>query len=126
VAERRCQPRFADAGWPGDDQIVVGLDPLAGGELLEQGAIQSSRAAIIDILDGCLMAQPGIAQAANELLVVAIGRFPIEQKGKPFAVGQAVGLAGGLDLGKGLGHADEAELVQLVEGWMIEHESPQW
>ena len=36
LAERAGEPRLADAAGPGDEQIAVLGDPLAGGELLEQ------------------------------------------------------------------------------------------
>ena len=74
VAEGAGEPTFADAGRAADDQIVVGVDPLAAGELLEQGAIEAARGAIIDILDGGLLAQPGIAKPGGELPVVPVGR----------------------------------------------------
>jgi hypothetical protein len=40
----------------------VGLDPFSLGELLEQRAVETTRAAIIDVLDGRLLAQFGDAQ----------------------------------------------------------------
>ena len=76
MAERAGQPTLADAGRAADDQIVVRVDPIAGDELLEQGAIEAAGGAVIDILDGRLLAQPGIAQPGGELLVVPIGRSP--------------------------------------------------
>ena len=51
MAEGTGQPAFADAGRPAQDQIVVRLDPFAAGELVEQGAIEAARGAIIDVLD---------------------------------------------------------------------------
>jgi len=48
----------------------MGIDPLAFGELLEQCTIEAARGAVIDILDGGLMAQPG-ASKIGLLLVIA-------------------------------------------------------
>jgi hypothetical protein len=56
VAERRRQPVLAHAGRADERQIVVGLDPFSLGELLEQRAVETTRAAIIDVLDGRLLA----------------------------------------------------------------------
>ena len=36
VTQRGGAPAFANAGWPHEDQIVVPLDPVALGQLLEQ------------------------------------------------------------------------------------------
>lgn len=60
-----------DAGRAGKRQIIVGLDPSALGELLEERAVETARAAIIDILDGCLLTQLGDAQSRREPLVVS-------------------------------------------------------
>ena len=41
----------------------MSIDPAALGEFLEQRAIEAAGGAVIDVFDGGLMAQPGIAQA---------------------------------------------------------------
>ena len=51
VPEGAGDPGFADAGRAGDQQILVAVDPIAGGELLEQGAVEAAGGAQIDILD---------------------------------------------------------------------------
>jgi hypothetical protein len=86
VAERRGKPAFADAGWAAQDQIVVGFDPAALGELEGQRAIEAARGAVIDILDGSLMAQSGAAQARPQTPLAAITDFAIEQQTKPRCV----------------------------------------
>jgi hypothetical protein len=43
MAERTGNPTFADAGRPGDEQILVPLDPLAGDQLLDTSRVESSR-----------------------------------------------------------------------------------
>jgi hypothetical protein len=57
LANGAGEPAFADAGWADQSQIVVGLDPFALRELLEQGAVQTPGGAIVDVLDACLLAQ---------------------------------------------------------------------
>ena len=59
VTQRGGEPAFANAGWPHEDQIVVPLDPVALGQLLEQGAVEATRAAIIHVLHGGLLTQSG-------------------------------------------------------------------
>ena len=57
LADGTGQPALADAGRAGQGQIVVGVDPFALGELLEQGAVEASGGAIVDVLDARLLAQ---------------------------------------------------------------------
>ena len=56
VADGAGQPALADAGRTDQDQIVVGVDPVALGEPLEQRAIEPSRGAVVDVLDARLVA----------------------------------------------------------------------
>jgi hypothetical protein len=115
VAESAGQPALADAGGPAQEQIVVRVDPFAAGELLEQGAVETARRAIIDVLDNGVLAQPGIAQASGQALVAAVRNLVVEQQPQPVGVAERRDVAAGLQLGKGLRHAGKAELVQLVE-----------
>ena len=57
LADGASQPTFADAGWADQGQIVVGVDPVALRELLEQGAIETTGGAIVDVFDAPLLAQ---------------------------------------------------------------------
>lgn len=50
---------ISDAGRAADHQIVMGSDPVAGDELEEQGAVETTAAAIVDILGRRLMTQLG-------------------------------------------------------------------
>ena len=79
MTEGTGKPAFADAGRPAQDQIVVRVDPLAGGEFVKQRPIQAAMNSIVDVLDDGLMAQSGIAQPSGETLVAAIGDLAIDQ-----------------------------------------------
>jgi hypothetical protein len=107
-------------GWAAQDQIVVGIDPATLDELVEQRAVEAACCAIIDILDGRLVAQPGIAQACAKPFVVAVGDLAIEQQAEPFWMRQGRAFAGCFDLAESLGHAVEAELMHQFESWMCE------
>ena len=48
----------------------MGVDPIALDELLEQGAVETARGAIVDVLDAGLLAQFGDAQPRCETLVL--------------------------------------------------------
>ncbi len=71
VAERRGQPTLADAGWADERQIVVGVDPFALCQFLEQGAVKTAGIAIVDVFDAGLLAQFGDAQPRREALVLS-------------------------------------------------------
>ena len=88
MAEGAGQPAFADAGRAAQDQIVVRVDPFALGELVEQGAVEAARDAVIDILDDGAVAQPGVAQSGGEALVAAMGDLAIDQQAEPVGMGQ--------------------------------------
>src|SRR6266513_722939 len=100
----------------------MGVDPGTLGELLEQCAVEAARGTVIDILDGGLMAQPGIAQTGEQAPVASIANLLIEQQGEPFGMGQRGGFSGCFDLTEGLGHAVETELMQQIEGGMGEQD----
>lgn len=127
MVERTGQPEFAHAGRALDDQVVPLLDPAAESELLEQRPIQPARGAVIDALDGGLVAQPGIAQPRPQSSVLAVGEFAVEQQAEPFGMLEfGTAWAGGQFL-EGARHPGKAELAQLVERGMGQQGSPpQW
>ena len=71
MTEGTGKPTFADPGGPAQDQIVVRVDPLTIGELLEQSAVEAAGGPVIDVLDTGLLAEFGGAQARGEALVPA-------------------------------------------------------
>jgi hypothetical protein len=98
----------------------MGVDPGTLRKLLEQRTIESARGAVIDIFDGGLMAQPGVAQAGVQPPVASVAGLLVEQQGEPFGMGQRRGFTGCFDLTEGLGHAGKSELTQKIEGGMSE------
>jgi hypothetical protein len=60
MAHRASNPTLADAGRAGHDQIVMRVNPGTLDELEEEGAIETTRSAIVDIFDACLIAQLGV------------------------------------------------------------------
>src|SRR5579859_1569336 len=98
------------------------IDPTALGEFLEQNAIETAGGAVIDVLDGGLMTQPGIAQPGEQALITPIADLAIEQQAEPFRMSQRRRFSGCFDLAEGLGHAVEAELMKQIEGWMGEQD----
>jgi len=59
LAERACEPRFADTARAGNHQVAVFNNPAPCGELLEECFVEFARCPVINILDsGPDMAQP--------------------------------------------------------------------
>ena len=128
LRERAGQPGLADAAWPRDEQIAMLVDPVTGGELLEQRLVEPARRSIVDILDRRLaVAEPGSAQSALEALGVARCRLAIEQQRQPLGVPELLGSVLLLQLGEGVRYAVELQGSHLIDRWVCQHRwSPQW
>ena len=57
VTERASNPTFADSGRADDEQVLVAVDPVAGGEFLEQRLVEAARGFVVDVLDDSGLAQ---------------------------------------------------------------------
>jgi len=78
LAERAGEPTLSQPARSGDEQVAALVDPVAGGEFEEQGAIEPARAVVIDILDAGRMAQAGGFGARFEAFLPAQRRFVFE------------------------------------------------
>ena len=121
MTERAGEPAFAQTGCPGDEQIAALGDPVAGGELEEQRAVEPTRRLIVDVLDAGGMTQPRDPGARFELLLPAQRLFIFEQQAEPFGVFEAARLGLVLQFLEAFGQAVETERIQLVERGMSEH-----
>jgi hypothetical protein len=65
-------------------------------------------------LDAGLLAQLAALQPLRLPLVASQRRFALKQKRRPSGVADIRGVAAGFDAGEGLGHAVQAELMELV------------
>lgn len=122
VADGGRQPTLPHAGRAGQDQIVVGGDEVAGAQFLEESAVETAGCLVIDILDDGLMTQLGVSKPGRQAPVATMADLTLDQKTEPFGMGKPCDLARCLDLGEGLGHAGEAELAELFEGGMGQHD----
>ena len=71
VADGAGEPALAHAGRSDQGEIVVGVDPFACRELLEEGAIEPSGGAIVDVFDTRLLAELCRAQPCRQAFVPA-------------------------------------------------------
>jgi hypothetical protein len=60
-------------------------------------------------------------RAAGDAPIIAPGGLMVEQQGQPLGMAQAGGIAITVEVGKGMGHAGQAKLVQQIKRWMFEH-----
>ena len=65
-------------GRANDDQVLLFLDPVALCQLLEQRAIETPRRAVIDILDGSVVAQASVSQPRHEPPILTVGHLTVE------------------------------------------------
>lgn len=120
-----AEPGLADPAGTGDDQVALVGDPSAGEQALEQRLVEAAPGAVIDIFRaGADMAQSGSAQAGLIAPGLPAGSLAIEEQAQPFGMGQIGGAVLSLQVGKGFGHAVEAQGFQGIVGWVDEHEYP--
>ena len=91
------------------------IDPVAGGEPVEQGAFEPARYAVIDIFDDSMVPQSSIPQPSSQALVAAMGNLAIDQQAEPVGMGKSRPFAGGVEFGESLGHAGKPELGELIK-----------
>src|SRR5204863_8842440 len=80
VAERTGDPTLPDTGLADDEEVLVPLDPLAGGQILEQRSVEPTRRLHVDVFDDGVLSEAGVAQSGQEPLVVALGRLAIDKQ----------------------------------------------
>ena len=81
LADGASEPTFPGSARADEGEIVVGVDPLTLGELLEQGAVEPARSAIIYVLDARGLAEFCGAQPRRQPFVAPKRGLPIEQQG---------------------------------------------
>src|SRR6266699_7196073 len=80
VAEGTGNPALAEPGCPGDEQVLIAVDPVAACEPGENGAVDAARDAQIDIFHACALAQRGELEARRKTPGVTFGSFAIDEQ----------------------------------------------
>ena len=80
VAEGAGNPALAQAGCPCDEQVLIAADPVADDESGEDGAVDTTWRAQIDVFHACALAQRGELETRRETFGVALGSFAIDQQ----------------------------------------------
>jgi hypothetical protein len=80
VAEGTGNPALAQAGCSCDEQVLIAADPVADDESGEDGAVDTTWRAQIDVFHACALAQRGELEARRETFGVALGSFAIDKQ----------------------------------------------
>ncbi|EGV20644.1 hypothetical protein ThimaDRAFT_0422 [Thiocapsa marina 5811] len=115
------QPRLPDAGRAEDQAIETLADPLAGGQLGDQGAIQTAWGGVIDVFQAGAVLEFGLAQTGLQAAILARGQLPVHEQAEALLEAQGVDLGQVELFAQGGGHAGEAQLLELVQGGMMQH-----
>jgi len=76
----------------------------------------------IEVFGHGVVAQAGLTQPGAEAFVLPVDGFPIQQQRQPVGVSQSGGFRIVEQFAEGLGHALQAQGVELVEGGMGQHQ----
>ena len=122
LGEGLPEPGLADAGGADEEQVAVLSDPGTGGERLHEGLVQAAaRTEPVDVLQRGLAAEVGLAQAAVQLALFAVGPLGIDEQADAILETE-VGELGGAELAlEGLGQGGQAQGTQFVDGGVSEH-----
>ena len=102
-------------------------DPLAGSQLEEECAVETTHGPVIDVLDGGGLAQLGTAGAGLEALLPAVRHLVFEDQRQPLGIAQRDGGGIGLQSLEALGATMQTEGVESFQGGMGQHrDAPQW
>jgi hypothetical protein len=111
LSERTGEPCFADAGWPGDQQVLLAFNPFSLCQPLEQGAIETAVCAVVDILGSSDLTQTGEAQPCLQPLVVALQYLAVDQHGQTILEAEIIAIRLSSLLLQCVDHADKAKFT---------------
>ena len=127
VGEGTGDEALAGAGGAGDEDLLVLVDPAAGGELADHGLVELAAGRVVDGLEaGVRQLELGFLEGAGQALVLPGQPLGVDEQAEAFIEAEGGQLGVLLLLGPGLGHGRQLEGVQLVEGRGGEHRPPYW
>ena len=111
-----------DAGRAGDEDLLVLLDPAAGGELADDGLVELAPGRVVDRLEARVREfELGLLEGAGEALVLAGAPLGVDEQGEAFVEGEGAQVGVLLLLRPGRRHGGELEGLELFEGRGGEH-----
>ena len=122
VAQRARQVGFSRSRGTADEHGLAVPDPLPGGEAQDERAVQSAWGLEVDVFDGRVEVELGVAFQALVAALLPFGLLAFEEQGEAVLEGQLGDVGHGGLLLEGLGHAREPEFVKQVEGGLAKHD----
>jgi len=119
VGQGASQIRLADAGRSGNQAVLVVTDPVAGGQLVDGGAVQASAVAEVDVFDAGVQLEASIAQPVAQRPVFLPRPLTLDELREAVLEAQVSALGRASVLLVGLGHAIEFHGVESVEGLLV-------
>ena len=104
VAHRFMPQGLGDVAFPGtagsgDEDGHFLLDEAAGGQILDQGLVDTGVEGEIELLEGLLSAKPGSSHAQSEFLLLTTDRLVLNEQREELGVGQLASRASRLRSG---------------------------
>jgi hypothetical protein len=121
VGQSTRQIRLADPRRPADQHVLVIAHPAPGHQTGEQSPVESARMPEIDIFWRRRLFQPGAFQTRRILSRLAFGGLAVDQQPEALLERQLADLGALRLAGQGPGHARQAQLVESLDGRMIQH-----
>ena len=95
--------------------------PIGVGQLCHQGFVQPPGVAVVDVLNGGVVAELGPPQPGLEPSPAPFGHFAVDHQAEPLLGRQCLDLGHRELLLVRPRHARQAQLVEFVEGWVCQH-----
>ncbi len=116
VSEGAGEVALSRAGGTGDDAVFVAAQPVAFGEGMHEGLVQSAGLAVVDVFDAGVLAQFGLVEAGLQPSVVLFGLLAIEEEGEALVEVERVVAAGFELFAVGVVHSGQPQALEFVEG----------
>jgi hypothetical protein len=105
-----------------DDHVLLVLDPLASGEVADDGLVEAARGIAPDVLEGGVRdAQARGPHQARQSAVLPVGPFAVHHERDLFGEGQLAARRLREQIAEGLGHGGQAQVHQFSNGLFVGH-----
>lgn len=122
VSQRTRQPGLARTRGADDHGVVALTNPGAGEKLADESAIQAACRSVVDVFGHRVgELEFRTAQPRRSLPGFAHAGLPFDEKPRPLFETKRLDVGESLLLGKRVGRAVQAHLVQFVNGWVFQH-----
>ena len=122
MAEDAGEVGLAGAGGAGDEDGLAVADPLAGGEAEHEGAVEASGAPEVEVFDGRVEVELGVALEALVAALFPVGLLPFEEEREAVLEGEFGDVGHGGLLLERLCHAGQTQFAEQVERGLSKHD----